>query len=100
MLSLAPENNFYQANASMAYSISNATKISNELDVARAEQDDEIVDDITFNDVLAALNGNCLNVTLDTTRFGVRAAHPINLRSMLRANYRFDDRDSQRQHYN
>src|SRR5690554_7887070 len=73
MLSLAPENNFYQANASMAYSISNATKISTELDVARAEQDDEIVHDITFNDVLAALNGNSLNATLDTTRFGVRA---------------------------
>ena len=100
MLSLAPENNFYQANASMAYSISNATKISTELDVARAEQDDEIVHDITFNDVLAALNGNSLNATLDTTRFGVRATHRLNQGIMLRANYRFDDRDSQRRQYN
>lgn len=100
MLSLAPENNFYQFNGSLAYSLSNVTKISTELDVARAEQDDEIVHDITFDDVLAALSGDSLNAKLDTTRFGVRATHRLDQGIMLRANYRYDDRDSKRLQYN
>lgn len=100
MLSLAPENNFYQFNGSFAYSVSNLTKISTELDVARAEQDDEFVRDITFDNVLAALNGDSLNAKLDTTRFGVRATHRLRPGIMLRANYRYDDRNSKRNQYN
>lgn len=100
MLSLAPENNFYQFNGSLAYSISNVTKISTELDIARAEQDDEIVRDITFDDVLTALSGDSLNAKLDTTRFGVRATHRLRPGIMLRANYRYDDRNSKRNQYN
>ncbi len=98
--SLAPENNFYQFNGSFAYSLSNVTKISTELDLARAEQDDELVRDITFDDVLAAISGNSLNAKLNTTRFGVRATHRLDKGIMLRANYRYDDRDSQRQQFN
>lgn len=95
--SRAPENTFHQLNGQYAYFFSNDTKISTELDIARAEQNDDFVRDYTninFEDALNILGGNGLNAKLDTTRFGIRATHRLSQGIMLRANYRFDDRNN------
>lgn len=97
IFSLAPENTFHQVNGQFAYSFSSNTKVSTELDVARAEQDDDYVRDYTsinFEDTLNLLTGNGLNAKIDTTRFAVRATHRLSQGIMLRANYRFDDRNN------
>lgn len=94
----APENTFHQVNGQFAYFFSNNTKISTELDVARAEQDDDYVRDYTninFEDALnSILTGDSLGAKIDTTRFGIRATHRLSQGIMLRANYRFDDRNN------
>ena len=95
--SRAPENTFHQLNGQYAYFFSSNTKISTELDVARAEQNDDFVRDYTsvnFEDALNILGGNGLNAKLDTTRFAVRGTHRLGQGIMLRANYRFDDRNN------
>lgn len=98
MLATAPGNTFHQVNGQFAYAFRDATKISTELDIARAEQDDDYVRDysnINFENALnTVLTGDSLNAKIDTTRFGIRATHRLNQGTMLRANYRFDDRNN------
>lgn len=93
----APENDFHQVNGQFAYFFSPNTKVSTELDVARARQNDRFVNDISntnFENALTLLDSYGLNAKLDTTRFGVRATHRLGQGVMLRANYRFDDRNN------
>lgn len=98
VLALAPENTFHQFTGSYAFSYDENTKISTELDIARAEQDDDYVRDYTHVNFENALNsiltGNSLGAKIDTTRFGIRATHRTSPTSTLRLSYRFDDRSN------
>src|SRR5699024_5628890 len=93
-LSLAPSSNYQQINGSLAYSASDTTRISTELDVGRARQDQRFVRDPDYLGQLTALDGDALNAKMDTVRFGVRLTERINPTTSVRVNYRYDDRNT------
>lgn len=97
-LSRAPENNYYQLNGSIAYQLSNATRFSAEADIAQASQDDDFIHDSTDNAYEALMNalGTSLDARVNTTRLALRASHRLDANTQLRANYRYDNRDTKK----
>lgn len=93
-MSMSPDNTHQQFNASMAYQFSSDTRISSEIDYGRARQDNRFVRDPDYVDVLDLLGVDSFNAKFDTTRFALRGTHRVNNNLRLRANYRFDDRNT------
>lgn len=99
-LNRAPENTYYQLNGTLAYQLSNATRFSFEADYAEAKQDDEFIYDNALNqgnniyDQITSALGTSLNAKVKTTRLAARATHRYNANTLVRANYRYDDRST------
>lgn len=93
-MAMSPDNTHQQFNGSLAYQFTPDTRISTELDYGRARQDNNFVRDPDYLTVLGMLGADSLNAKFDTTRFAVRGTHRVNNNLRLRANYRFDDRNT------
>lgn len=93
-MAMSPDSTHQQLNASMAYQFSADTRVSTELDYGRARQDNRFVRDPDYSNVLSLIDMDSLNAKFDTTRFALRGTHRVNNNLRLRANYRFDDRNT------
>jgi len=93
-LSLAPSSTYQQLTGSLGYSASDTTRISTELDLGRARQDDSFIHDPVYLAQLNALDTDALNAKMDTIRFGVRLTERLSPTTTVRVNYRLDDRNT------
>lgn len=96
--SLAPENTYQRLVLQGAYALSSATRISAEADYGIAKQNDAFVQDSNDTYNLGVI-GNSLDAKYTTTRAALRASHRLTPGVMLRASYRFDDRDNSTDKY-
>lgn len=99
--SLAPENTYQRLVLQGAYAVSSATRISAEADYGISKQNDAFIN--TGLDSVSDRNlkkiGNSLDAKYTTTRAALRASHRLTPGVMLRASYRFDDRDNSTDKY-
>ncbi|BAU56607.1 outer membrane protein assembly factor YaeT precursor [Halorhodospira halochloris] len=97
-LSLAPDNTYQRVYGSAAYSFQPETTLHMNVDIGRAEQDEDFVEDTEYQQNLSILDES-LNGQIDTTRIGVRGTHRFTPRVQIRGGYRYDDRDNSTPHY-
>lgn len=98
-IGLAPDNEFHQFNISGGWNFSSTTRLSGDVSIGRATQNQQFLP-YTINPALAAsitqaLPATSLDGELDTKYFGLRfTTQPLD-NLTLGANYKFDERDNQ-----
>lgn len=92
-LSLAPDNTYHNIHAAGAYAVRPGTQVSGEIQVGRAEQDEDFIADDNFAGALSDLPDS-LDARINTTRVNLRGAHRLTNRIRLRGSVFYNERDN------
>jgi MtrB/PioB family decaheme-associated outer membrane protein len=95
-LSLPPDNQFHQINASGAWQFSKDTRLTGAFSLGRMLQDDNFLPYTSNPNILinTAMPRNSLDGRIDTTHASLKFTSKLAPKLHLNASYRYDDRDN------